>query len=122
MFLQLAHTKTDVFQQSQNLALECYRITKTFPSDEKFAMVQQIRRAALSVHLNIAEGCSRKSLAERKRFFEISRGSVIEIDAAIGIAFKLQYCDMKSIEALGSLIISCFKQLTALIGNATQQQ
>ena len=88
MFLQLAHTKTDVFLQSQNLALECYRITKTFPSDEKFAMVQQIRRAALSVHLNIAEGCSRKSLAERKRFFEISRGSVIETDASIGIAYK----------------------------------
>ena len=61
MFLQLAHTKTDVFQQSQNLALDCYRVTKIFPTEEKFAMIQQIRRAALSVHLNLAEGCSRKS-------------------------------------------------------------
>jgi len=42
MFLQLAHTKTEIFQQSQNLALECYRVTKLFPSEEKFAMVQQI--------------------------------------------------------------------------------
>jgi four helix bundle protein len=115
MFLQLSHTKTDVFQQSQNLAIECYRVTRTFPSDEKFAMVQQIRRAALSVHLNIAEGCSRKSLVERKRFFEISRGSVIEIDAAIGIAYRLEYCDMKTIENLGNHIISCFKQLTGMI-------
>jgi four helix bundle protein len=121
MFLQLAHTKTEVFQQSQNLALECYRVTKAFPSDEKFAMVQQIRRAALSVHLNIAEGCSRKSLAERKRFFEISRGSVIEIDAAIGIAHKLQYCGVESIQQLGSLIISCFKQLSAMIGAASKE-
>ncbi|HEY6978902.1 MAG TPA: four helix bundle protein [Chitinophagaceae bacterium] len=79
MFLQLAHTKKDVFQQSRKLALECYRVTKEFLSDEKFAMIQQIRRAVLSVHLNIAEGCSRKSLAERKRFYEISRGSVIEM-------------------------------------------
>lgn len=89
MFLQLAHTKTPVFEQSKKFILECYRITKDFPTEERFAMVQQIRRAALSVHLNIAEGCSRKSETERKRFFEISRGSVIEVDAAIDIAHKL---------------------------------
>jgi four helix bundle protein len=82
MFLHLAHTKTPVFIESKRFTLECYRITKDFPTEEKFAMVQQIRRAALSVHLNIAEGCSRKSATERKRFFEISRGSVIEIDTA----------------------------------------
>ena len=71
MFLQLAHTKLSVYQFSQSMALECYKVTRSFPNDEKFAMVQQIRRAALSVHLNIAERCSRKSVAERKRFFEI---------------------------------------------------
>ena len=48
MFLQLAQTKLDVFQFSRQLALECYKITKLFPADERFAMVQQIRRAALS--------------------------------------------------------------------------
>ena len=119
MFLQLAHTKTEIFQQSQNLALECYRVTKLFPSEEKFAMVQQIRRAAMSVHLNVAEGCSRKSLAERKRFFEISRGSV-KIDAAIGMASKLDYCEIKAIESFGNLIISCFKQLTGLIASSNK--
>ena len=71
MFLQLAHTKLNVYQFSQELALECYKITKNFPADERFAMVQQIRRAAISVHLNLAEGCSRKSQRERNRFFEI---------------------------------------------------
>ena len=49
MFLQLAHTRLDVFTISQELALECYKITKLFPDHEKFAMVQQIRRAAISV-------------------------------------------------------------------------
>ena len=115
MFLKLAHTKLDVFQQSQNLTLECYRITKEFPSDEKYAMVQQIRRAALSVHLNIAEGSSRRSAAERRRYFEIARGSVIEVDTAFDIAHKLQNVDMQSIEHLATLIISCFKQLSGLI-------
>jgi four helix bundle protein len=86
MFLQLNHQQLDVYQISRAFVKECYFLTKTFPSEEKFALVQQIRRAALSVHLNIAEGCSRKSIAERKRFFEVSRGSIIEIDAALDIA------------------------------------
>lgn len=89
MFLNLAHTRLDVFKFTQELALECYKITKVFPPDERFALVQKIRRAATSVHLNLAEGCARKSSNERKRYFEISRGSIIEIGAAIGIAFKL---------------------------------
>ena len=120
MFLQLAHTKIDAYKESKKLAMECYRVTKTFPSEEKFAMISQIRRAALSVHLNIAEGCSRKSVVERKRFFEISRGSVIEIDAAIGVAYELQYCEIQSLQLLGALIVSNFKQLTGLINSTSK--
>jgi four helix bundle protein len=78
-------------------------------------MVQQIRRAALSVHLNIAEGCSRKSKADRKRFFEISRGSAIEIDAAIGIANKLTYVSLEQLQPLGDNIIKTFKLLSGMI-------
>ena len=115
MFLQLAHTKLNAYLFSQALALECYKITRQFPGDEKFAMVQQIRRAALSVHLNIAEGCSRKSAAERKRFFEIARGSVIEIDAAIEIAYKLSYTSLEHLQPLGKSIIDTFKILSGLI-------
>ncbi|MBL7740844.1 MAG: four helix bundle protein [Chitinophagaceae bacterium] len=115
MFLQLAHTRLDVYQFSQTLALECYKITKQFPNEEKFAIVQQIRRAVLSVHLNIAEGCSRKSKAERKRYFEISRSSVIEIDAAIGIAFRLSYVTMEELKTLGEYIIKTFKLLSGMI-------
>lgn len=115
MFLQLAHTKLNIYQSSQELALECYKVTKKFPSDEKFAMISQIRRAAISVHLNIAEGCSRKSDKERIRYFEIARGSVIEVDAAVGIAFKIGYVGMKDIELLGESIVKNFKLLSGLI-------
>ncbi|RNI39134.1 four helix bundle protein [Hanamia caeni] len=115
MFLQLAHTKLNVYQFSQELALECYRVTKKFPADERFAMTQQIRRAAISVHLNIAEGSSRKTLAERNRYFEISRGSVIEIDSAIGVAFKLEYVSLEEIRNLGESIIKTFKLLSGMI-------
>ena len=115
MFLQLAHTKLNVYLFSQQLALECYKITKLFPPDEKFALVQQIRRAALSVHLNIAEGASRKSEVERKRYFEIARGSVIEIDTAIGIAYQLLYVKLEELQPLGELIIKNFKLISGMI-------
>lgn len=117
MFLQLAHTKLDVYKFSQELALECYKITKLFPNEEKFAIVQQIRRAAISVHLNIAEGCSRKSKTERTRYFEIARGSVIEIDAAIGIAYKLSYASLEQFQPLGENIIKSFKLISGLIAS-----
>jgi len=58
-------------------------------------MIQQIRRAALSVCLNIAEGASRKSAAERKRYYEVARGSIIEIDAALDVSAELKYCTKK---------------------------
>ena len=115
MFLHLAHHKLEVYQYSENLTLECYRITKFFPLEERYSIVQQIRRAATSVFLNLNEGCSRKSQNERNRFFEIARGSLIEVDSAIGIACKLNYVSEEEIQSLGSLILSTFKLFTKLI-------
>ena len=69
MFLQLAHTKLNVYHSSKALVLECYKLTANFPANEKFAMVQQIRRAAVSVHLNVAvppkAGRNRKRIGYR---------------------------------------------------------
>lgn len=115
MFLKLAHTKLDVYQASQKLAIECYKQSRRLPVDEKFAMGQQLRRAALSVHLNLAEGCSRKSLAERRRFFEVSRGSVIEIDSCLDIALNLKYFNREDLNVLGKSIIDVFKLLSGMI-------
>ena len=117
MFLKLAHTKLDVYDASRSLALECYRITKEFPSEEKLTMVQQVRRAALSVHLNLAEGCSRKSKVERSRFFEISRGSVVEIDTCFDLAVDLKYVKFENLELLGESIVKTFKMLSGMIGS-----
>jgi four helix bundle protein len=82
MFIQLKHKSLDVYSAVRELATEVYKVSLMLPSEERFNLVQQIRRAALSVKSNLAEGCSRRSEAERKRYFEVSRGSVIEIDAA----------------------------------------
>ena len=116
MFLTLNHQKLDIYTYSRQFVHECYKLTLKLPPDEKFGMISQIRRAALSVHLNIAEGASRKSESVRKRFFEISRGSLIEIDAAIDIANDLLYLRDITLDALGSAMINCFKLLSGLIG------
>ena len=115
MFLELAHTKLDVFKISKEFVLSCYKETRTFPSEERFAMIQQIRREALSVHLNVAEGCSRKSVAERKRFYEIARGSVIEIDTAFDIALNLGYTSKEKLVDLGVLLVRSFQLISKMI-------
>jgi len=116
MFLNLKHTMLDIFHATKTFTLECYKATKLLPADERFAMVQQIRRAALSVHLNVAEGCSRKSETERRRYYEIARGSLNEVDTAFDIAIQLQFCTEENLKTLGEKIISAYKQLCGLIG------
>ena len=115
MFLELAHTRLDIFTVSKIFVLLCYKGTKAFPSEEKFALTQQIRRAALSVHLNIAEGSSRKSLAERRRYYEIARGSVIEVDTAFDIAIELKYTDREMLDEPGRYLLRCFQMLSKMI-------
>ncbi len=119
MFLKLNHQKLEVYQSSRMFVLECYKLSKILPSEEKFGMISQIRRAALSVHLNIAEGASRKSEAERKRFYEVARGSVIEIDAALDIASSLQYLQDYKLDNLGEYMVRTFKILSGLIISKT---
>lgn len=79
-------------------------------------MVQQIRWAALSVKLNLAEGCSRRSATERKRYFEVSRGSVIEMDAALETGVDLNYFKIGDLEKAGELLNKCFAMLSKMIG------
>ena len=117
MFLNLNHQKLDLYSASRLLVLECYKLIKVLPPDEKFGTIAQIRRAALSMHLNIAEGSSRKSEVERKRYYEISRGSIIEMDAAFDIAHDLNYLGDINLERLGEQMIRCFKMLTAMINS-----
>lgn len=115
MFLELAHTKLDVFKVSREFVLTCYKETKEFPPEEKFGMISQIRRAALSVHLNVAEGCSRRSAAERRRFYEISRGSLTEVDTAFDIAVQLNYTSKEKLKELGILIFRVFQLISKMM-------
>jgi four helix bundle protein len=115
MFIQLKHKSLDVYSSVKQLVSEVYKISVLLPQDEKFNMVQQLRRAALSVKLNLAEGCTRKSAVERKRYLVVSRGSVVEIDAALEVAVDLNYLKKESMERVGELLNKCFAMLSKMI-------
>ena len=78
-------------------------------------MIQQIRRAALSVHLNLAQGCSGKSKTERFRCFEVSRGSVVELDTCLDLAVEQNYVTLENLKPLGARIVKTFKLLSGMI-------
>jgi four helix bundle protein len=116
MFIQLNHKSLKVYIAVRELVKEIYKISKLLPTYEKFNMVQQVRRAALSVKLNLAEGCSRRSSQERKRHLEISRGSIIEIDAALETAVDLNYYKKDELKTTAGLLNKCFAMLCNMIG------
>jgi four helix bundle protein len=115
MFLHLSHTKLEIFGVTKALTTQCYLLSSQLPVEERFSMASQLKRAALSVHLNNPERCSRKSLAKRKRFSEVSRSSLVEVDTIIDMALEMNYINKESVEELGRLIILAFKLLTGLI-------
>jgi len=79
------------WQKAHNLTLEIYRITQQFPKTEEYNLISQIRRCAVSVPSNIAEGFARKSLKDSKRFYLIAEGSLEELKYQLLLSFDLRY-------------------------------
>jgi four helix bundle protein len=115
MFLQLSHKSLNVYEAARELAMEVYKVSKLLPVEEKFNMLPQMRRAALSVKLNLAEGSSRKSETERKRFYEISRGSVVEIDAVLETAVDVGFLKKEELNIVGDKLNKCFAMLSNML-------
>ena len=115
MFIQLKHRSLAVYAAVRELTKEVYRVSTHLPGDERFNMVPQMRRPALSVKLNLAEGSTRKSEIERKRFYEIARGSLIEVDVAFDIASNLNYTTKEKLNQLGILMVRTFQLISKMI-------
>ena len=81
----------DVFKLSHSLSLEIFRITKTFPEEEKFGLISQMRRAAYSVPMNLMEGAHRLSSKEYRQFVGISKGSTGEVKYQLLLCRDLGY-------------------------------
>ena len=85
------YTDLIIYQEGYKLLLDMYKMTKKYPTEEKYEIVSQIRRAAYSIPLNIAEGWGRKSKLEFKRFLKMSLGSCNELQVLIEISKDLDY-------------------------------
>lgn len=88
-----AHKHLELWKESFSLVLDIYSLTKSLPADEKFGLISQIRRAAVSIPTNIAEGAGRKSKKEFINFLSIAMGSLAELDTLILISTELKYID-----------------------------
>ncbi len=103
-----------VWQKGMQLAKQVYRITRTFPNEEKFGLVSQMRRAAVSVPSNIAEGQARHTTNEFVQFVSHAEGSLGELDRQLILALELGFCsEQRSAEASG-LLSDLRKMLNAL--------
>ncbi len=84
--------KLIIWQKSMDIISDIYKMTKSFPKEEIFALTSQMRRAAVSIPSNIAEGTSRKTKNDYQHFMAITRGSSLELETQIEIALRLRYC------------------------------
>lgn len=107
-----------IWHKSKALCPVLYKLTKSFPDEEKFGVVSQIRRAALSVSLNIAEGHGRSSNADFVRFLYMSLGSIRELEALLEISVELDFISNCSeyigrLQELAKMITSLINRLKA---------
>ena len=108
-----------VWQKSMALVVEIYRVAKLLPKEELYALSDQMRRAAVSIPSNIAEGQARASQKEFVQFLSIAKGSNAELHTQCLICEKLHYVSEKEIELALSLSSEVGKMLCTLITNLT---
>ena len=108
------YKELNVWQKAMDIAVSIYRLTLTFPKDELFGLVSQIRRAAVSIASNIAEGEGRKSSNEFHHFLGIALGSISELETQIELSVRIGFTEKSEIQSLVNDLTTLGKMLTAL--------
>ena len=106
--------KLDVWKLARCFNKKIHAILQTFPSNEKYNLTNQIQRAASSVALNIAEGCSRSSFKEQARFTEVAFGSLIEVYCSLILAYDSEYISKETLEETSKQIRELSNKLNSL--------
>ncbi|MHB1058433.1 MAG: four helix bundle protein [Rhodanobacter sp.] len=107
------HESLQIWQDAMDLVEAVYRISADFPDSERFGLTSQLRRAAISIPSNIAEGAARRSTPEYLRFLSMARGSLSELDTQLQIAERLAY--VSDTQVATELTNRVFAKLNALI-------
>lgn len=112
------HKNLDAWKLSFEFTKEIYSATASFPSDEKFGLISQLRRASVSLPTNIAEGAGRKSTKEFINFLSITIGSVAELDTLLLLSKELKYLNeetcsilLKKLDIIGKIVYGLMKKL-----------
>ena len=108
------HKKLDVWALSMELSRIVYRLTATFPKDERFGLVSQMRCAAVSIPSNIAEGAARDAANESRNFLSIARSSLSELDTQLDLSYDLGFIPERSRSELDKLLSRVDRMLYAL--------
>lgn len=108
-------TGLDTWKEGHRLVLMIYDITKKFPKEEIFGLTSQIRRAAVSITSNIAEGFSRNSTKEKIQFYTIARGSNVEIQNQLLIAKDIKYIDKENFDKIAEQSVRVNKLINGMI-------
>jgi len=104
-----------VWQKAMSLVLKLYTETRSWPKDEVYGLTSQIRRSAVSIPSNIAEGYGRNSTGDYTRFLQIASGSLYEFQTQLEISFQLGYLNEEKYVEINSLSIEIEKMLSSLI-------
>ena len=113
--------KLTVWQDARHFATDVYRVTSRFPKEEKFGLTDQIRRASVSISLNIAEGSSRRSDKDFTRFLRVALGSLEEAVTGFYIALDLKYLNQKEFDPLYKKTNLLASKINALIRSLKKQ-
>jgi four helix bundle protein len=97
--MEKPHKKLDAWKLSMELVLDVYQTTAKFPSQEKYSLIDQIRRATISIPSNIAEGAARQTKKEFTNYLHIAQGSLSELDTQIDLAKRLGFFNGESCTA-----------------------
>lgn len=103
------YKKLNVWISSISLVKNIYNLTRKFPNEEMFVLTQQLRRAAISIPSNIAEGAGRNSNAQFKNFLQISIGSCFEVETQLIISKELEYISEEELETISKELDSIMK-------------
>lgn len=109
------HKKLDVWKLSMQLVQDVYEISRKFPGEERFGLTDQVRRAAVSIPSNIAEGAARQTRKEFVNYLHMSQGSLSELDTLLEVALQLAYLVAKDWDALNTKMERIDKMLSGLI-------
>jgi len=108
------HEKLDTWRLAKALAVRVYLLTSSFPKDERFGLVDQIRRASVSVMSNLAEGCGRTSARDQAHFSQIAFGSLLELDAQHQLALDLGFLNADDYQDIRHSVLELIKKISAL--------